>query len=53
VGAERLSWSRGDVFVAPGWHATQHHPAKDALLFCVSDLPVHEKLGFQRMRVEG
>jgi len=52
VGAERLSWSRGDVFVAPGWQAVQHHPAEDALLFCVSDLPVHEKLGFHRMRVE-
>jgi gentisate 1,2-dioxygenase len=53
VGAERLSWSRGDVFVAPSWQAVQHHPAQDALLFCVSDLPVHEKLGFHRMRVEG
>ena len=53
VGAERLSWSRGDVFVAPSWQAVQHHPTQDALLFCVSDLPVHEKLGFHRMRVEG
>jgi len=53
VGAERLSWSRGDVFVAPSWQAVQHHPAEDALLFCVSDLPVHERLGFYRMRVEG
>ena len=53
IGDDRLSWSRGDVFVAPGWHALQHRPAEDAMLFCVSDLPVHEKLGFHRMRVEG
>ncbi len=53
IGEQSLSWSRGDVFVAPGWHAVQHRPTKDALLFCVSDLPVHEKLGFHRSRVEG
>ena len=52
IGDACLSWSRGDVFVAPGWHALQHRPAEDAMLFCVSDLPVHEKLGFHRLRVE-
>ena len=53
IGDDRLSWSRGDVFVAPGWHALQHRPAEDAMLFCVSDLPVHQKLGLHKIRVEG
>ncbi len=52
IGDESFSWSRGDVFVAPGWHAVRHEPGEDAMIFCVSDLPVHEKLGFHRLRVE-
>ena len=52
IGNESFSWSRGDVFVAPGWHGVRHEPAEDALIFCVSDLPVHEKLGFLRVLVE-
>ena len=52
IGEQSLSWSRGDVFVAPGWRSVRHHASEDALLFCVSDLPVHQKLGFHRMRVE-
>ena len=53
IGEQSFSWSRGDVFVAPGWHAVRHQPSEDSMIFCVSDLPVHEKLGFHRMRVEG
>ena len=52
VGEETFSWSRGDVFVAPGWHGVRHEAGEDALIFCVSDLPVHEKLGFHQLRGE-
>ena len=52
IADQSFSWSRGDVFVAPGWHGVRHEPAEDAMIFCVSDLPVHEKLGFLRVLVE-
>ena len=52
VGTEHFTWSRGDVFVAPTWNAVRHKASADAVLFCVSDLPVHQKLGFHRIRIE-
>jgi gentisate 1,2-dioxygenase len=52
AGGERFEWKRGDTFVVPTWNALRHEATEDALLFCVSDLPVHEKLGFLRVQVE-
>ena len=49
IGHESFRWSRGDVFVAPSWHYISHKASEDAVLFCVSDRPVHEKLGFLRV----
>ena len=49
IGHESFRWSRGDVFVAPSWHYVSHKASEDAVLFCVSDRPVHEKLGFLRV----
>lgn len=52
AGDERFEWERGDTFVVPTWNALHHQASQDALLFCVSDLPVHEKLGFLRVQAE-
>ena len=52
IGEARFTWSRGDVFVAPTWSVLRHTASSDAVLFCVSDYPVHEKLGFHRIRIE-
>jgi gentisate 1,2-dioxygenase len=49
IGDASFRWSRGDVFVAPSWHYVSHKASEDAVLFCVSDAPVHEKLGFLRV----
>ncbi|MBV9236919.1 MAG: cupin domain-containing protein [Xanthobacteraceae bacterium] len=37
VGSQRFAWSRGDTFVAPGWHAVGHQATSDAQLFVLSD----------------
>ena len=43
-----LDWAEGDVFVAPAWRAHVHHPAVDAVLFCVNDEPLLEAIGMLR-----
>jgi gentisate 1,2-dioxygenase len=40
VGDERFAWSRGDTFVAPGWHPIGHRATSDAQLFVLSDEPL-------------
>jgi gentisate 1,2-dioxygenase len=40
IGRERFVWSRGDTFVAPGWHVIGHHALADAQLFALSDEPL-------------
>lgn len=48
VGDRTFTWSRGDVVVVPSWTAFSHHADEPSILFCVSDLPVMERLGFLR-----
>ncbi|WP_163268578.1 gentisate 1,2-dioxygenase [Chelativorans alearense] len=44
---ERLS--RNDVFSVPGWQTVRYRAVgEDAVAFCFSDRPVHEKLGLFR-----
>ena len=40
VGDQRFVWSRGDTFVAPGWHPIGHRATSDAQLFVLSDEPL-------------
>jgi gentisate 1,2-dioxygenase len=48
VDGETFSWSRGDVIAIPSWHAYRHAAETDAVMFTVTDLPVLQKLGYQR-----
>jgi gentisate 1,2-dioxygenase len=47
IGDTRLSWERGDTFVAPPWHWTAHVNAasEPAYLFAFTDEPAVEALG--------
>ncbi|MDA0261924.1 MAG: cupin domain-containing protein, partial [Proteobacteria bacterium] len=47
VGGMELEWHRNDVFIVPGWtwHSHINRGTADAVLYSVSDAPVHEKLG--------
>jgi gentisate 1,2-dioxygenase len=40
IGDQRFVWSRGDTFVAPGWHSIGHRATSDAQLFVLSDEPL-------------
>lgn len=48
IGGQEISWQRGDVLAVPSWTAYEHLPDADAVLFCVTDRPVLDKLGFWR-----
>lgn len=48
IDGERFDWSRGDVFVAPGWRPHQHTAHEDAVLFRCTDTPLLERLRFLR-----
>lgn len=48
IGEEVIAWSPRDVFVVPGWRAHRHRATRDAVLFSVSDRPVHISLGLWR-----
>lgn len=37
VGAEAFEWSFGDTLAVPAWNRVEHHAAKDAVLFSMSD----------------
>jgi gentisate 1,2-dioxygenase len=41
-------WSRGDVFVAPGWRKHQHTASTQAHLLRVTDEPVLQRLHWFR-----
>jgi gentisate 1,2-dioxygenase len=43
-----ITWEEGDVLSIPSWHAHRHETDGEAILFCVSDRPTLEKLGFQK-----
>ena len=47
VDGTELAWHQNDVFIVPGWMWHRHINASsaDAVLYSVSDAPVHEKLG--------
>ena len=49
IDGERFEWRRGDVFCAPAWRTHTHCGASDdAVLFRVTDAPVHTMLEFLR-----
>jgi gentisate 1,2-dioxygenase len=43
-----LEWGHNDVFVVPPWKRYAHQPAKDSVLFAISDRPAQEALGIWR-----
>ena len=43
-----IRWKPRDIFVVPGWALHTHHPRTEAVLFSVSDRPVHEALAVWR-----
>ena len=51
IGEEKYNWSKGDVFVVPGWFKFKHNTQEEAVLFSYSDRPVQEMLGLFREEV--
>jgi gentisate 1,2-dioxygenase len=46
----RFSWQRGDIIALPPWAVHEHHaPEGDAILFSITDEPVIDALGLQRI----
>ena len=45
---KKLEWGPNDVFVVPPWKRYSHHPAKESVLFAISDRPPQEALGIWR-----
>jgi gentisate 1,2-dioxygenase len=43
-----LEWGPNDVFVVPPWKRYSHQPAKESVLFSISDRPAQEALGIWR-----
>ena len=50
VGRQRFAWSRGDTFVAPGWHPVGHQATSDAQLFVLSDEPLLRFSNYYRFK---
>jgi gentisate 1,2-dioxygenase len=48
IGDETIEWGPNDVFVVPGWRRHALAADEDAVLFSVSERPVHEALGLWR-----
>jgi len=48
IDGEVFAWSRGDVFVAPGWREHWHVAGRRAHLLRVTDEPVLQRLGWLR-----
>lgn len=49
IGSRTFDWTKGDVFVIPGWHTHAHVTDADgAVLFSVSDRAAQEALGLWR-----
>ena len=50
VDGVRFSWRRGDILALPPWTVHEHHaPGGDAILFAITDEPVLEALGLERV----
>jgi hypothetical protein len=43
-----FAWERGDIVAAPSGKSQYHEPDGDAVLFCVSDEPLLERVGLLR-----
>lgn len=48
IGEQTLSWSEGDIFVAPSWAECQHRADKDSVVFSASDRSLQEKIRIWR-----
>lgn len=48
VGGQQITWSRGDVFVAPCWSEFEHLSADGATLFEITDEPLQRYCGYLR-----
>jgi gentisate 1,2-dioxygenase len=48
IDGQRFTWGPGDMFVVPSWSAVEHHAARTADLFTLSDTPVLRALGIYR-----
>jgi len=48
-----FAWSRGDVFVLPGWNPAQWTASEEACLLLVTDAPLLAKLGWLKTEEEG
>lgn len=50
INGVQFDWSKGDYFVVPSWawHEHVNTSSEEAHLFSASDLPIMEKLGYQR-----
>jgi gentisate 1,2-dioxygenase len=55
IDGTRFSWERGDIIAVPQWAVHDHRALDgDAVLFSITDAPVLEKLGLERvLRVDG
>ncbi len=55
IDGTRFPWERGDIIAVPQWAVHDHRAAEsDAILFSITDAPVLEKLGLERvLGVEG
>ncbi|HEY3241025.1 MAG TPA: cupin domain-containing protein [Acidimicrobiia bacterium] len=50
IDGTRFSWTRGDIMAVPQWAVHDHRAVDgDAILFSITDAPVLEKLGFERV----
>jgi gentisate 1,2-dioxygenase len=50
VDGVRFAWERGDMFALPAWAVHEHRaPDGDALLFSITDAPVLNALGLERV----
>jgi gentisate 1,2-dioxygenase len=55
IDGTRFYWERGDIIAVPQWAVHDHRALDgDAILFSITDAPVLEKLGLERvLRVDG
>ncbi|MGH8974476.1 MAG: cupin domain-containing protein, partial [Acidimicrobiia bacterium] len=50
IDGTRFTWQRGDIIAVPQWAAHDHRAIDtDAILFSITDAPVLEKLGLERV----
>jgi gentisate 1,2-dioxygenase len=52
VDSTRISWRRGDTFVAPCWTKFEHRGTSDALLFALTDEPLMRYAKYYRFEAD-